>query len=573
MPPSSSSTTNSTTTTTTTTNNTTTSIDSQYDLDDLDDALVRELHCDARVVECALDALEAAWFKRYVASNRATDRDVGLDFAAADDDLCAACDNGDVSDENQIVYCDSCNVPLHQHCYGLDTLPAGRWECDPCRIADLDARFALVCALCKRRRSSDYFLDAWRRIQRAADHTAAAADRWVHVACVLWIPESFIEDTPGHAVNIDNVLKDRFSLKCVICQKYGGACIQCTFSERCSTSFHVPCARARFYELDIGDVVANCDRHRQRDVEPIARYPPANTGSRRAAKLPTLKKTLSAAANEPPLLSRTAAYEALADALGGANAPAMQHAARLIDHWRRQRIARGGLPLRANDDDDLLNQSHKAAFLELCKSGYDALADVYDGLRLLRRDLGRAEQLLALVRDREVLKAKRIDARAREIDYCRSPLSAAHAFFLERLRRDDDVIVAEPGFPHGCALADVRTFDVPVDAATNGADALVRAVLDQLDGVRCRPEDPFRYNVANVEAAKKTVLALALDDACVPELRRHLSADFIATAQAFLGPIETVAIVDHEMVAAPPVVEQETVPPTTAVTVDAIQAD
>jgi hypothetical protein len=526
-------------TTSSTTSSTSTSVP-HYELDDADDALLTHLQCAPSVLETALDALEFAWFAKYTASNRATDRDVGLEFASADDDLCAACDNGDASDENQIVYCDACNVPLHLHCYGLDTLPSGRWECDPCRLADVEVRARIQCALCKRRRSQDQFLDAWRRISRGSsndddNNNDNNDDRWVHVACVLWIPESFVEDTPGHPINIESVLSDRFSLKCVICQKYGGACIQCTFSERCSTSFHVPCARSRFYELDIAEAVANCDRHRQHDVEPIARYPPASgtAGARRAARLPTLKKTVSAATNEPPLLSRTAALDALADAFGGREAPAMQHADRFIEHWRQQRKARGGLPLRATDDDDILNQSHKAAFLEVCKAGYDAVQDVYDGLRQLRRDLGRAEQLLSLVRDRELLKAKRLDVQAREIDCYISPLAAAHAFFVERVHRDDDVIVAAPAFPHNCALANVRTFDVcalssPAEAAATSGDALVLAVLAQVDGVRCRPEDAFRYNVANVEQARSIVVALALDGSSAPSLRRHLSAEFVA---------------------------------------------
>jgi hypothetical protein len=505
-----------------------------YECDDeADAACCAALQCGADVIESAIDALEDAWLQRYAAAaTRSTDADVGLEFGVDGDDLCAACDNGDGSDENQIIYCDGCNMPVHQHCYGLDTVASGRWECDVCRAAPA-VRDAVACELCKRKRRHDRFLDAWRRVD---------ADRWVHVACVLWIPEAFFDDTPQHAIDIRNVLKDRYKLKCVICAKVG-ACIQCTFSDKCSTSYHVHCARAHFYELDIAEGVANCDRHRQAPVAPIERYaPPSGVGGGGKRKLVVPLKAV-AVRNEAPLLSHRAAIAALAGAFGGRAAPQMAFAERLLAHWRAQRRSRGGLLLRADADDDLLKQSHKAAFADVCKAGHDALVGEYEELLRLRRDLGRAEQLLHLVRERESVKLRQLRLWSRQVLCELSPLAAAIDLFVEQLCTLDCVFIA-PHLPPRCSRSRVRTFSAPLLSAADANAAMgsgyIGALLAQL-GSRCVASDRFRFDVADLAAVRQTVMALAVDETHAPSLRRHLDAalvaEFEAAAAAAAAPI------------------------------------
>lgn len=47
--------------------------------------------------------------------------------------LCAVCGDGTSVASNQIVFCDRCNVAVHQQCYGLSEIPAGEWLCWPCK--------------------------------------------------------------------------------------------------------------------------------------------------------------------------------------------------------------------------------------------------------------------------------------------------------------------------------------------------------------------------------------------------------------------------------------------------------
>jgi len=55
--------------------------------------------------------------------------------AAADQftgDDCAVCFNGDVEDDNEIVFCSRCGVGVHQTCYGIASIPEGDWYCSKC---------------------------------------------------------------------------------------------------------------------------------------------------------------------------------------------------------------------------------------------------------------------------------------------------------------------------------------------------------------------------------------------------------------------------------------------------------
>ena len=48
------------------------------------------------------------------------------------DQGCNACMGMDCYDMNPIVFCDGCDVAVHQLCYGIEKIPEGEWYCDIC---------------------------------------------------------------------------------------------------------------------------------------------------------------------------------------------------------------------------------------------------------------------------------------------------------------------------------------------------------------------------------------------------------------------------------------------------------
>lgn len=184
------------------------------------------------------------------------------------DTKCAICDDGDCENTNAIVFCDGCDLAVHQECYGVPFIPEGQWLCRKCQLI---GRGTPTCIFCP---NTD---GAFKQTN---------ASRWSHLLCAIWIPEVTLGNTTfmEPVMDVEKVPKQRWKLTCYICRQKMGACIQCG-NKNCFVAFHVTCARrAKLFlkmksthggpaSLDASVLKAYCDKHvpaewrRDNDVE------------------------------------------------------------------------------------------------------------------------------------------------------------------------------------------------------------------------------------------------------------------------------------------------------------------
>lgn len=184
------------------------------------------------------------------------------------DSKCAICDDGDCENTNAIVFCDGCDLAVHQECYGVPFIPEGQWLCRKCQLV---GRGTPTCIFCP-------------NMDGAFKQTNAS--RWAHLLCAIWIPEVSIGNSTfmEPVMDVEKVPKARWKLTCYICRMQMGACIQCG-NKNCYIAFHVSCARrARLFlkmksghggpaSIDASVLKAYCDKHvpadwrREHDVD------------------------------------------------------------------------------------------------------------------------------------------------------------------------------------------------------------------------------------------------------------------------------------------------------------------
>lgn len=145
----------------------------------------------------------------------------------ASDQKCAVCNDSDCDSNNAIVFCDGCDIAVHQECYGIAFIPEGEWLCRKCMINTNHK--SIECCFCPSKTG------AFKQLDNSL---------WGHVICALWINELYfanpiyMEPIEG----IDFIPKNRWKLICYICKQKIGACIQCS-NKNCFQAYHVSCAK------------------------------------------------------------------------------------------------------------------------------------------------------------------------------------------------------------------------------------------------------------------------------------------------------------------------------------------
>ncbi|EXL46314.1 hypothetical protein FOCG_12251 [Fusarium oxysporum f. sp. radicis-lycopersici 26381] len=79
----------------------------------------------------------------------------------------------------------------------------------------------------------------------SADLLLTDDGRRAHRLCAHYLPETYTETIDGQetVVNVSEIHKDRFELKCLYCRSKQGACFQCS-QKRCARAYHATCAAA-----------------------------------------------------------------------------------------------------------------------------------------------------------------------------------------------------------------------------------------------------------------------------------------------------------------------------------------
>jgi hypothetical protein len=207
----------------------------EYDMDERDRYWADAHHVDYDSFEQLIDFLEKQWF--LLSAKLPQESNLGT---LEDDGNCVVCDDGECENVNAIVFCDGCNIAVHQECYGVPYIPEGQWLCRKCMHPDTRA----TCLLCGQGGGA---------LKQTTDH------RWAHVLCALWIPEVTIANTVYmEPIDVSDVPQERSALICTLCKQRVGACIQC-MNRLCYSAFHVTCARS--HGLYMQQERVYCERH------------------------------------------------------------------------------------------------------------------------------------------------------------------------------------------------------------------------------------------------------------------------------------------------------------------------
>uniref|UniRef100_W5LFM8 Jade family PHD finger 2 n=1 Tax=Astyanax mexicanus TaxID=7994 RepID=W5LFM8_ASTMX len=204
---------------------------SRYDLDDLDVTWLDLVNAEFR--ELALPELDELTMERVLVvleirceekMQEAIEAQEGLGIEYDEDVVCDVCRSPEGEDGNEMVFCDKCNICVHQACYGIMKVPQGNWLCRTCALG-----VQPKCLLCPKR--------------GGALKPTRSGTKWIHVSCALWIPEVSIgcPEKMEPITKVSHIPASRWALSCHLCRELTGTCIQCSMPS-CVVAFHVTCA-------------------------------------------------------------------------------------------------------------------------------------------------------------------------------------------------------------------------------------------------------------------------------------------------------------------------------------------
>ncbi|XP_043662093.1 peregrin [Drosophila teissieri] len=417
----------------------------EYDVDEEDSAWLEHMNEERQrlglnavgidTMELLMDRLEKE--SHFQAAANGTPTGVEVD----DDAVCCICLDGECQNTNVILFCDMCNLAVHQDCYGVPYIPEGQWLCRRCLQSPSKP---VNCVLCPN--AGGAF--------KQTDH-----GQWAHVVCALWIPEVRFANTVflEPIDSIETIPPARWRLTCYVCKEKGlGACIQC-HRNSCYAAFHVTCAQQAGLYMTMDTVkdghndssmhvqkFAYCHAHTPADAKLKMNVPDfEDTRHKMREARKALAKKRSTA---PVVLIPTIPPDRVQEI---ATMVTMQRKKefldRIIAYWTLKRHYRNGVPLLRR----LQSQGNNHGVIQ--RNGIEGSPDtgeLYRQLKYwqcLRQDLERARLLCELVRKREKLKVAFVRISEEVVMLQLNPLEAALNKLLDALEaRDSMQIFREP---------------------------------------------------------------------------------------------------------------------------------
>ncbi|CAI5777500.1 and PHD finger-containing 3 isoform X3 [Podarcis lilfordi] len=374
-----------------------------------------------------------------------------------EDAVCCVCMDDECHNSNVILFCDICNLAVHQECYGVPYIPEGQWLCrcclqSPSRPVD--------CVLCPNKGGA---------FKQTSD------GHWAHVVCAIWIPEVcfantvFLEPIEG----IENIPPARWKLTCYICKQKGmGAAIQC-HKVNCYTAFHVTCAQRAGLFMKIEPMretslngttftvrkTAYCEAHSppgtvkkgrtttvHKGEEDVSRNETVDGGTPKSKNKVKLKqKVKKEACSSAPLLmvAQIPSYRLNKICSGLAFQRKNQFMQRLHNYWLLKRQSRNGVPLIRRLHSHLQSQRNAEQKEHDEKTG--AVKEELKYWQKLRHDLERARLLIELIRKREKLKREQVKVQQAAMELQLTPFNVLLRTTLDLLQEKDPAqIFAEP---------------------------------------------------------------------------------------------------------------------------------
>ena len=172
---------------------------------------------------------------------------------------CEICAESDTSNANVLVLCDGCDLAVHQECYGVPHVPEGPWLCRKCMLLGSSSNISSASSINLSNASNAPSLCAlcpWPggAVKQTTDR------RWVHSVCAHWCNAHILNTIYQEPVDLSDIHKQRWRLRCSLCKTPNGAPVQCS-DEKCHVAYHVLCARKLGLYLDYKNKQSYCWRH------------------------------------------------------------------------------------------------------------------------------------------------------------------------------------------------------------------------------------------------------------------------------------------------------------------------